>query len=73
MKLVVLKGSLHMNTRIANIVCELKLVAVPSARRRHGRQKVLIPECDLTGRLEERCTITLLPVGSHSINTFCLP
>ena len=28
--------------------------------RRHGRHKVSIPECDLTGRLEERSTITPL-------------
>ena len=29
----------------------------------HGRQKVSIPDCDLTGR---RSTITLLPVRLHS-------
>ena len=35
---------------------------------------ISIPECDLTSRLEERSTITLLPVRSHSgIDTFCLP
>ena len=39
---------------------QLMLAAVSSARRRHGRQKVSIPKCDLTGRLEERSTITLL-------------
>ena len=40
-----------------------KLLAVGAqspARHCHGRQTVLIPECDLTG------TITLLPVRSHS-------
>ena len=36
---------------------QLRLAVAPPARRCHGRQKVLIPECDLTGR---RSTITLL-------------
>ena len=50
---------------------QLTLVAVSPARRRHGRQKVSIPECNLSGRLEERSTITLLPVRSHLwIDTF---
>ena len=50
---------------------QLTLAVAPPACWRHGRQKVLIPECDLTGR---RSTITLLPVRSYSgINTFCLP
>ena len=40
----------------------------------YGRQKVSIPKCNLTGRLDEQSTITFLPVGSHSgIDTFCLP
>ena len=30
------------------------------AHGRHGRQKVSIPECNLTGMLEERFTITLI-------------
>ena len=62
-----------MNTGTDNIVCvhrvtkkkvfeQLMLASVFLARRRHGRQKVSIPECNLTGRLEEQSTITLLPV-----------
>ena len=51
---------------------QLTLAVASPVHRRHGRHKVSIPECDLTGRLEERSTITLLPVGSHSgIDTFC--
>ena len=39
-----------------------------------AHQKGLIPTCNLTGRLEERSTITLLPVRSHSgIAPFFLP
>ena len=37
-------------------------------RHRHGRQKVSIPECDLTRRLEERSTITLLAVLSARVH-----
>ena len=83
--LIVSPGSLHMNTSIENIVCvhtefakknvleQFTLATVSSACHRHGRQKVLIPKCDLTLRLEERATITLLPVRSHSgIDTFCI-
>ena len=50
---------------------QLTLAVAPLARRRYGRQKASIPECDLTGM---RSTITLLPVRSYSgIDTFCLP
>ena len=73
-----------MNTSTENIVVyaefakkkvlgQLTSVAASPACRRHGRQKVLIPECNLTGTPEEWSIITLLPVRSHSgINTFCL-
>ena len=44
----------------------LRLAAEAPVRRCHGRQKVSIPECDLTGTLEEQFTITLPPVRSHS-------
>ena len=38
--------------------------------RRHGRQKMSIPACDLIGR---RVMVDLLPVRSHlGIDTFCL-
>ena len=44
----------------------LTLAAASPARRRHGRQKVLIPECDLTGRrvmveplLKRACQVAL--------------
>ena len=74
-------GSLHMNTSIENIEFtkekvfgQLMLAVGLLARGRHGRQKLLIPKGDLTGTLEERSTITLLPVWLHSgIDTFCLP
>ena len=48
---------------------QLTLAAVSSTRRRHGRQKVSIPECNLTGRLEERSTITLFPVRPKNKTT----
>ena len=53
-------------------VFELLTVAAGSpAPRRHGRQKVPIPEYDLTDR---RKTVDLLPVRSHlGIDTFGLP
>ena len=64
-------GSLHMNTSNETIVCVRRFYkkkvfglftvgAGSPARHRHGRQKVSMPECDLTGRLDERSTITLL-------------
>ena len=47
----------------------LKVGAGYPARRQHGRQKVSIPEYDLTGR---RIMVDL-PVRSHSgIDTSCL-
>ena len=52
---------------------QLTLAIASPARRHHGRQKVSIPEWDLTGRLEEWSTITPLSVRSHSgIDNFCL-
>ena len=61
-----------MNTSTENIVCvdrvtkkklfeQLTVGAGSPVRRRCGRQKVLIPECDLTGR---RVTVDLLPDGN---------
>ena len=47
----------------------LALAAASLAHPRHGRQKVSIPECDLTGTLEERFTITLLPVFVSVVRT----
>ena len=55
-----------MHTEFTKKKVLLTLAAVSSARCRHGRHKVSIPECNLTGRLEERSTITLLPVRLHS-------
>ena len=49
----------------------LTLSAAPQVRRRHGRQKVSIPECDLTGTLEERFTIILLPVSDATSKVSC--
>ena len=50
----------------------LMVAAAPPVRCRHGRQKVLIPECDLTGRRVDRPSS--LPVRSHSgIDTYCQP
>ena len=53
-------------------VFELLTVAAGSpVHHRHGRQKVSIPEYDLTGR---RVMVDLMPVRSHSgIDAFCLP
>ena len=48
----------------------LDIGAGSPACRCHGRQKVLIPECDIRVK---RATFTLLPVRSHSgIDTFCV-
>ena len=48
---------------------QLMLAVATPACCRHGRQKVSTPECDLTGRLEERFTLTLLPVRSQVEST----
>ena len=44
----------------------LTLAAAAPARRHHGTQKVLIPECDLTGRRVMVNRSSSVPVRSHS-------
>ena len=44
---------------------QLMSAAVSSACCCHGRQKASIPKGDLTGGLEERSTIIVLPVRSN--------
>ena len=58
--LVVSPGSLHMNTSIENIVCVFLNYS------RYGRQKVSIPECNLTGRRVMVESSSSLPVRSYS-------
>ena len=58
----------HQNHYFLKIVL-LTIGAGSLVRLRHGRQKVSIPNCNLTGRLEERYTITLLPVSATREST----